>query len=179
MLYPPSLTHLPTRVWHLELAALRPPARSLPATARAGRAAVPFGPLNRWFYREVGRDFHWVDRLGWSERRWQGWAESVETWLLHERGTPAGYAELRPSRDGATEIAFFGLLAPFRGRGLGGAFLARVAARSQQLAPAGRVVLQTCELDGPHALDNYRARGFAVVRETVEPRGRIGPGAGG
>ena len=176
---PASLTQLPTRVWHLELEALRPPARPLPATARAERAAVPFGPLNRWFYREVGRDFHWVDRLGWSEQRWQAWAESVETWLLHDQGTPAGYAELRPFRDGATEIAFFGLLAPFRGRGLGGAFLARVAERAQRLGADGRVVLQTCELDGPHALDNYRARGFRVAREAIEPRGRMAPRTGG
>jgi GNAT superfamily N-acetyltransferase len=39
---------------------------------------------------------------------------------------------------------------------------------------AGRVTVDTCELDGPHALANYRARGFALVRETIVPRRRSG-----
>ena len=165
---PPGLIREPTRVWHLELEALRPAERAAEADVRL--AEVPFGPLNRFFYLEVGRDLHWVDRLGWTAVHWQAWAESVETWLVHDRGTPAGYAELRTCGD-AQEIAFFGLLAPFRGRGLGGALLTRVAESALERG-AGAVRLDTCELDGPHALDNYRARGFAVVRETLEPRGR-------
>lgn len=160
-----------TRVWELELTALAP-GRALPPSARAEHAAVPFGPLNRWFYAEIGADFHWVDRLRWSANRWQVYAESVETWLLHEEGTPAGYAEVRAHGTFAA-IEMFGLLAPFRGRGLGGAFLTAVTARALALAPLVKV--NTCELDGPHALANYERRGFAVVRESVEPRGRLSP----
>jgi ribosomal protein S18 acetylase RimI-like enzyme len=170
---PPSLIREPTRVWHLELAALRPARGAAEADVRL--AEVPFGPLNRFFYLEIGRDFHWVDRLGWAPERWQAWAESVETWLVHDHGTPAGYAELR-ARGGAQEIAFFGLLEPFRDRGLGGALLTRVAERALARAPGATVRLDTCELDGPQALEHYRARGFEVVRETVEIRGRL-PGA--
>ena len=160
----------PTRVWYLELGELRP-ARS---DAHVERAAVPYGPLNRFFYVEIGRDFHWVDRLGWAAPRWQTWAESVETWLVWDRGTPAGYAEIARRQAGA-EIVFFGLLEPFRGRGLGGALLTRAAERALELG--GRVMLSTCELDGPYALDHYRARGFEVVREAVEPRGRATSGS--
>ena len=155
----------PTRVWYLELGELRP-ARG---DAEVVRAEVPFGPLNRFFYVEIGRDFHWIDRLGWPAKRWQAWAESVETLLVMDRGTPAGYAEIVQRADGA-EIAFFGLLEPFRGRGLGGALLTRAAERARELG--GRVTLNTCELDGPYALDHYRARGFVVVHEAVEQRGR-------
>ena len=155
----------PTRVWYLELGELRPAT----AAAEVVRAEVPFGPLNRFFYVEIGRDFHWVDRLGWPAKRWQAWAESVETWLVLDRGTPAGYAEILKRADTA-EIPFFGLLEAFRGRGLGGALLTRAAGRAQELG--GRVTLNTCELDGPYALDHYRARGFEVIREAVEPRGR-------
>ena len=154
-----------TKVWYLELDELRPKS----ADAAIVHAAVPFGPLNRFFYEDVGRDFHWVDRLGWDAARWQRWAERVETWVAYDRGTPAGYAEIQPLGD-AAEIAFFGLLAPFRGRGIGGALLTRAAQRGLDLK--GRVTLNTCELDGPHALANYRARGFRVVEERVEPRGR-------
>jgi GNAT superfamily N-acetyltransferase len=170
---PPSVTRLPTRVWHLELEALRPSASV--ADVHVQHAAVPYGALNRFFYVEVGRDFDWIDRLGWTAGRWQAWAERVETWLVLDRGTPAGYAELVSHDDGAVEIAFFGLLEPFRGRGIGGGFLTRMAERASELSVGGRVLLQTCELDGPHALRNYEARGFRVVREAIEARGRRVP----
>ena len=136
----------------------------------ARRSGVPLGALNAFFYREVGRDFHWVDRLGWTRERWQGWAERTELWILYVDGAPAGYAELNP-RGEAVDLAFFGLLEPFRGRGLGGAFLSRVLERAWEMGPR-RVTVNTCELDGPHALANYEARGFQVVREALEPRGR-------
>jgi GNAT superfamily N-acetyltransferase len=173
---PSRLTH-PTTVWYLAMddrEALRPSGRAA-GGAEARRAEVPFGALNRFFYLEVGRDFHWVDRLGWTAGRWQVWAERVETWLLHDRGTPAGYAEIDARADGTVDLAFFGLLEPFRGRGLGGMLLTRAVERAWELAaPAqGRVMVTTCELDGPHALANYRARGFDLVREAVEPRRRM------
>jgi GNAT superfamily N-acetyltransferase len=157
-----------TRVWYLELDALRPSRTE----AQVVRAEVPFGPLNRMFYVEVGRDFHWVDRLGWTAERWQAWAEEVETWIVYDRGTPAGIAELRRRPDGAMDVEIFGLLEPFRGRGLGGALLTRVVERALELSD--RVTVNTCELDGPHALRNYEARGFRVVREVMRPRARLG-----
>ena len=161
---------VPTTVWYLEMGS---PADLVP---RAGpgevrRAAVPFGALNRFFYREVGRDFDWVDRLPWDERRWQEWAERSELWLVHDRGTPAGYAELDPRADGSVDVAFFGILAPFRGRGLGAQLLTRVVERAWELQP-DRVTVNTCELDGPHARAHYEARGFRVIREAVEDRAR-------
>ena len=154
-----------TTVWFLELDELRP--SSTPA--RVEHAAVPFGPLNRFFYGEVGRDFDWTDKEGWSDERWQQWAEQVETWIVHDQGTPAGYAELG-RRAGSVEIETFGLLAPFRGRGLGGALLTRTTERALELAEGGRVSVNTCDLDGPHAKANYEARGFRVVREEVQQR---------
>jgi GNAT superfamily N-acetyltransferase len=162
---PPRLT--PTRVWYLEMAA-RADLRAREAEIDVRRSTHPLGALNAWFYREVGRDHHWVDRLGWSADHWQAWAERTELWLLHVDGTPAGYAELHPKGD-TVDLAFFGLLAPFRGRGLGGAFLSRVIERAWELGPE-RVTVNTCELDAPHALANYEARGFRVVREALEPR---------
>ena len=150
----------PVRVWTLELRELRP-ART---RADVRRAEVPFGPLNAFFYAEVGRPFGWTDRAGWTSEPWQAWAERVETWLVHDRGTPAGYAELDPRPgEGLVELAYFGLLAPFRGRGLGGALLTAAVRRALELAP--RVTVSTNERDGEHALANYLARGFVVVAE--------------
>ncbi len=166
-----STQRIPTRVWYLEMASpadLR--AKASPADLDARRSEHPLGALNAWFYAEVGRNFHWVDRAGWTRERWQRWAESTELWLLHVDGTPAGYAELHPVGD-TVDLAFFGLLEPFHGRGLGGAFLSRVLERAWAMEPE-RVTVNTCEVDGPHARANYEARGFRVVREVVEQRGR-------
>lgn len=165
---PESLSLVDTTVWFLELEELRPSTR--PTDARIEHAAVPFGPLNRLFYTEVGRDFDWTDKSGWSEAEWDAWAESVETWIAYDRGTPAGYAELR-RYPGGVELQTFGLLAPFRGRGLGGALLTRAVQRAQELAgEGGRVTVSTCDLDGPHALANYQARGFVIAREETQQR---------
>jgi GNAT superfamily N-acetyltransferase len=165
-------TRPPTHVWYLEMGR----DDFAPATGEADvrRSTVPYGPLNRFFYVEVGRDFHWVDRFEWSRDQWQAWAERTELWLLYERGTPAGYAELDPRADGSVDVAFFGILEPFRGRGLGGRLLTRVVERAWELGP-DRVTVNTCELDGPYARAHYEARGFRVVREAVEPRGRSAP----
>ena len=161
---------MPATVWYLEMPsadALR--RRDGPATV--SRSGVPLGALNRFFYVEVGRDFHWIDRLGWTLEQWQAWAERTELWLVHDRGTPAGYVELDPRGDGSVDVAFFGVLAPFRGRGLGGQLLSRAVERAWELGPE-RVTVNTCELDGAYARAHYERRGFRVVREVTEQRGR-------
>lgn len=165
----------PTKVWHLAMPgpeALHP-ARDPGPDVSVIHAAVPLGALNRFFYVEIGRDHHWVDRLVWDDAAWQRYAADpkLETWMVFDRGTPGGYAELWKLPRGRWHLAMFGLLAPFRGRGLGGHLLSSVARRAWG-GGAATVTLDTCELDGPHALDNYRARGFEVVRESIEQRGR-------
>ena len=73
------------------------------------------------------------------------------------RGSPAGYFEL--DRQGeSVEVAYFGLLPPFIGLGLGGALLAAAVARGFELST--RVWLHTCTLNHPQALANYLARGL-------------------
>jgi GNAT superfamily N-acetyltransferase len=167
------IERLPTRVWYLEM---RDPGQLRPAADREGvsvvRAEVPLGALNRMMYLEIGRGHAWVDRREDDAAAWQAHAEAVETWLALVRGTPAGYAELMGGGDGdVVDLNAFGILEPFRGRGAGGVLLTHAIRRAWALRPA-RVTVNTCELDGPHALDHYRARGFEVVREAEELRGR-------
>ena len=59
------------------------------------------------------------------------------------------------------EIAYFGLLPAFHGRGSGGALLEHALRRGFELGD--RVWVHTCTLDGPHALANYQARGPGPV----------------
>lgn len=164
---------LPTRVWHLAMESVDHLRPARDPGAAVARAELPVGELNRFFYVEVGREHHWVDRLPWTAQQWQRYAErpTLETWIATASGTPGGYAEIEARADGSRYIAMFGVLPGFRGRGLGGHLLTCVTRMAWDRG-ASRVTLDTCELDAPHALAHYEARGFSVVRESVEPRGR-------
>ncbi len=123
----------------------------------------------RYLYAEVGRAYHWTDRLGWSEEKVrQHLADpAVSIWVLTWRGAPAGYFELS-RQDDAVEIAYFGLLPEFLGRGWGKFLLTEAVRAAWSLGPS-KVWLHTCTLDHPAAMPNYMSRGFKPVRkETYE-----------
>ena len=138
----------------------------LEAPARLERVGHCPASFARYLYREVGSDYHWTDRAGWSDDRWRARLSEpgVSLLLLYVSGAPAGFCELSATGDGSTEIALFGLLPEFTGRGLGKAFLAASARHAFQ-GGARRVWLHTCSLDDPAALPNYLARGFTKFRE--------------
>ena len=145
-------------------ARMRPAAQPRLERVEIHRVEPPDGTVNRFFYTEVGRHHAWTDHLGRTDDDWRLWAQRVETWVATVAGQRAGYYELAPG--GAdVEIAYFGLLAPFQGAGLGGHLLTHALARAFELAP--RVWVHTCTLDGPHALANYTARGMRPFREEV------------
>jgi GNAT superfamily N-acetyltransferase len=120
----------------------------------------------RYLYAEVGREWHWVDRLAWSdeELRQRLARPEVTLHLLSVAGAPAGYFELEKHADGSAEIAYFGLLPEFIGRGLGGYLLSEAVVAAWALEPT-RVWLHTCTLDAKAALPNYLARGFRPFKE--------------
>jgi GNAT superfamily N-acetyltransferase len=152
---------------YLELddpARLRPAGPPRVAEVRIARVEPPDGAVNRWFYARVGARHNWTDHAARSEAEWQAWADRVETWMATAAGERAGYYELR--RDGAgVEVAYFGLLPAFQGRGLGGFLLTHALRRAFELAP--RVWLHTNTQDGEAALPNYRARGLRPFRTEV------------
>lgn len=152
------------------------PARVPQPEPRVEQARVPLPELNRFLYTAVGGDWFWRDRLRWSYADWLRWLDrpEVQTWVLYDRGTTAGYVELEKQPGDDVEIAYFGLIPGFIGRGLGGHLLT-VGIRQAWAMNARRVWVHTCTLDGPAALANYQARGLRVYREeTVE---RSDPGA--
>jgi GNAT superfamily N-acetyltransferase len=144
------------------------PAREPALPLRVERAAIPCPELNRFLYTAVGGDWYWIDRLVWSYEEWLRYLDrpELETWVATVAGTPTGYFELERQAEGSVEIAYFGLLPRFIGRGLGGALLTRAARRAWEMG-ARRVWVHTCTLDGPAALANYRARGFRIFKEEV------------
>jgi GNAT superfamily N-acetyltransferase len=126
--------------------------------------------LWRRLYQEVGAAYRWVDRLGWTDEEIRAYLDdpAVSLWILSVDGGVAGYFELRkhpePVRPGfSVEIAYFGLLPAYLGRGLGKFLLSEAATRAWELEPS-RVWLHTSTLDHQAALPNYLARGFSIFR---------------
>lgn len=156
--------------WFLEMLGseqLRPALS--PALVADIATVAPDWRLSRWFYMEVGRDWSWVDRLEWTDEQWRQWVErpGYEMWVARCGGSFAGYLELDGHPTGDVEVAYFGLLPPFVGRGLGGHLLS-LGVGAAWTRGAARVWAHTCSLDGRHALGNYEARGFRVYGRTVE-----------
>jgi GNAT superfamily N-acetyltransferase len=119
----------------------------------------------RYLYGEVGRGYRWIDRLPWSDQQITSYLTdpAIQLWLMTVDVAPAGYFELRRDSDDAIEIAYFGLLPEFVGRGLGKALLSAAASEAWRTG-ASRVWLHTSSLDHPAALPNYLARGFKIFK---------------
>jgi GNAT superfamily N-acetyltransferase len=122
----------------------------------------------RYLYAEVGRPHHWTDRLSWADEQVRRHLAdpAISLWLLTSGAAPAGYFELRAHPDRSVEIAYFGLLPEFVGRGWGGYLLTKAVEEAWATKPE-RVWLHTSTLDHPAALPNYLRRGFVPVREEV------------
>jgi ribosomal protein S18 acetylase RimI-like enzyme len=136
-----------------------------PRIERIGECPVSFF---RYLYAEVGRAFHWRDRLSWSDDAIRGHLATpgISLWLLSWEAAPAGYFELKRHDDGSMEIAYFGLLPEYFGRGWGKYLLTEATRRAWSFAPS-KVWVHTCTLDHPAALPNYLQRGFRPVRQEV------------
>jgi len=117
--------------------------------------------LFRFLYAEVGKNYHWIDRLPWTDEEIAKYLlqPEISLWLMTYEDKTAGYFELRKCDDGSTELAYFGLMPKFIGRGLG-KHLLTCAVEQAWADGAKRVWLHTCTLDDPAALPNYLKRGF-------------------
>jgi GNAT superfamily N-acetyltransferase len=177
----------PTRVMrtYLEMSSpdeLRPAATPRPEP-HIERMAECTAEFFRYLYEEVGRAYRWTDRLGWTDETIRAYLRTpgVSIWLMSWQEAPAGYFELRKHEDGGVEIAYFGLLPDFIGRGWGKHLLTRAVQAAWEVG-THRVWLHTCTLDHPAALPNYLKRGFRSVREEVYEiggaAGQQGSGAG-
>ena len=117
--------------------------------------------LFRFLYVEVGKNYYWIDRLPWTDEDIRAYLvqPEISVWLMIYDKETAGYFELRKCEDGSTELAYFGLMPQFIGRGLG-KHLLTCAVEQAWTDGANRVWLHTCTLDDQAALPNYLKRGF-------------------
>ena len=124
--------------------------------------------FNRDLYLGVGQMWSWNDKRVWSDEQWKeyGLAPELRTFAAYYEPSLAGYYELRRDDGDGVEIAYFGLLQEFIGRGLGGALLTSAIEQAWRMSPpVNRVWVHTCNLDHPAALANYQARGMAIYKQ--------------
>ena len=126
--------------------------------------------LNKFFYKQIGKNYQWVDRLIWTDKNWIEYVSSPNlfTFVLKNNDDIAGFFELMYHKDKLeTEIAYFGLLKEYIGKKLGGYMLSEAIKKSFSYN-VKRVWAHTCSLDHKNALKNYLSRGMKIYNtETV------------
>src|SRR5919202_5227717 len=130
----------------------------------------------RFLYTSVGQQWRWRDRNNQSDDEIEALllAQGTSVHVLYVNGAPAGYIELAQRKEGptgryfSTEIVYFGLRASYIGRGLGKHLLSHGIAYAWNKGTQ-RLWVHTCNLDNPHALNNYIKRGFKIFRVDKQP----------
>jgi ribosomal protein S18 acetylase RimI-like enzyme len=122
--------------------------------------------LNKFFYKNIGKNCHWIDRLVWTDSNWINYIsnERLSTHILKDEEEVAGYYELILNKDTKeAEIVYFGILEEYFGKKLGGYLLSEAIKYSFSLN-IRRVWVHTCSLDHKNALSNYLSRGMKIFK---------------
>ena len=118
--------------------------------------------LNKFFYKAIGKNCQWIDRLIWTDLNWTDYISNDQlfTYILKNKSEIAGYFELLFNKQNKeAEIAYFGILEEYFGKKLGGYLLSEAIKYSFNMG-GERVWVHTCSLDHKNALKNYLARGM-------------------
>ena len=133
------------------------------------RAEKPTVGFYRYLYNAVGAPWRWYERNEMPDADLAAILQddAVEIYVLYCDGAPAGYVELDFRRRNDVELAYFGLIPDYIGRGLGRYMLAWAVDTAWSRQP-GRLWVHTCTLDHPGALPIYQKAGFVPYdQETV------------
>ena len=123
--------------------------------------------LNKFFYKNIGKKHHWVDRLIWTDNQWIDYIndKKVKTFILKKKDDLVGYYELILHLDqNETEIAYFGILEEYQNQKLGSFLLTSAIKNSFSFNP-NRVWVHTCSLDHKNALVHYISRGMRIFKK--------------
>ena len=128
--------------------------------------------LNKFFYKQIGKRHQWVDRLIWQDKDWLKYIsnENLRTYIFKIENDLVGYFELIFNNNDC-EIAYFGILEEFIGKGYGGFLLSE--ALKIGFKRANRIWVHTCSLDHPNAIENYKSRGMKIFKTEILKRTAI------
>jgi ribosomal protein S18 acetylase RimI-like enzyme len=122
--------------------------------------------LCKFFYKEIGKDFFWRDRLAWTDQEWFNYISNdfFKLYILKKNNKLVGYYELLYDPiTSSMEIPYFGIFKEFYGKGIGGHLLTNAILTSFN-QKINKVWVHTCTLDHPNALKNYLARGMKIFK---------------
>jgi ribosomal protein S18 acetylase RimI-like enzyme len=125
--------------------------------------------LNKFFYKRIGKDHYWKDRLIWNDFYWMDYIsnENLSTYVLKVDNEIAGYFELMfNAASKESEIVYLGILEDYFGKKLGG-FLLSEAIKISFSMGSTRVWVHTCSLDHKNALNNYLSRGMKIFKSEI------------
>ena len=127
--------------------------------------------LNKFFYKQIGIDHYWRDRLLWSDKEWLMYLqnENLETHILkkvkgQDEDIVGFYEQEYHPKSNEVELINMGILKEFRGLKLGSMLLNHAIASASRKNP-NRMWVHTCSLDHKHALQNYKSKGFEIFKE--------------
>ncbi len=168
-------TALPVHITFLEMNA--PPRQSLPLPVNIHIAVMRVDSVTPAFYRflydQVGRRWHWVERLRMGNDELGAILNDKRTQLtvLYVDGAPAGFYELFEKDSETVELVHFGLMEHALGMGVGKWFLLQALYAAWADNPL-KVTVTTNSLDHPRALQLYQMYGFSPVAtedSTIQP----------
>ena len=123
--------------------------------------------LNKFFYKNIGKNHRWVDRLVWDNLKWSSYLENknVNTYILKSDKDLVGYFEvIVDQKTNSSEIAYFGILENYIGKRFGAFFLSEAIKKCFE-NKTNRVWVHTCTLDHKNAIKNYLKRGMKIFKE--------------
>ena len=126
--------------------------------------------INKFFYKQIGKSYRWIDRLIWDDVKWMNYTNNsnLETYIMSDNEELIGFFELLFNPDTSKcEIAYFGILDQYIGKKYGG-YLLSEALKLGFRKNTKKVWLHTCSLDHKNALKNYLKRGMKIFKsETI------------
>ncbi len=123
--------------------------------------------INKFFYKQIGIDHYWRDRLVWTDKQWLKFSSNalLDTWILKDHNSNLiGYYEIEKHNNREFELINMGILKEYRSKGFGSLLLQHVLKQSYE-NNADKVWVHTCSLDHKFALANYLSRGFKIFKK--------------
>mgnify|MGYP006110516833 FL=1 len=123
--------------------------------------------INKFFYREVGKDHFWRDRLLWTDKEWEKYIDNknLKTGIMKINDDLVGFYEQEyHERKNEMELIQMGILKEYQGKKLG-SFLLKYIIQNTFSGNTEKLRVHTCSLDHKNALNNYLSRGFNIFRE--------------
>ena len=123
--------------------------------------------INKFFYRQIGKDHFWRDRLLWPDKEWHKYVDNInlETGVMKFKDELIGFYEQEFHKTkNEIELIQMGILKGYQGKKFGSLLLEYIIHKAFNKS-VERLWVHTCSLDHKHALNNYLSKGFKIFKE--------------